>query len=286
LVIQRRSRSALIGTRSRASACLILALGIVAALAACGGDDEPPKPKTLAIELSQSGKNFRFSVPESVEGGLVRIQFTNSARGEHGAQLGRIQGQHTLDEALKAGDNWGGRGRALPSWLRLAGGVGTTPAGATRSANQFLPAGNYFVVDVDSNAGASFQITGDGGEEELPSAAATIKAAEYAFSAQGLKAGKNRILFDNVGREPHLLFAAPMKAGATIADVRRFVEEEKGEPPIEDADLSTSILEGRTKQVVDADLRKGRYAMICFIPDRKGGPPHSAKGMVSEAVVR
>ena len=28
------------------------------------------------------------------------------------------------------------------------------------------------------------------------------------------------------------------------------------------------------------DLRQGRYALICFISDRQGGPSHAAKGMV------
>ena len=34
-----------------------------------------------------------------------------------------------------------------------------------------------------------------------------------------------------------------------------------------------------------SNLKKGSYALLCFIPDRQGGPPHVAKGMVSEAKV-
>ena len=37
--------------------------------------------------------------------------------------------------------------------------------------------------------------------------------------------------------------------------------------------------------MVNLDLKKGKYALVCFIPDRQGGPPHVAKGMVSEATV-
>lgn len=29
-----------------------------------------------------------------------------------------------------------------------------------------------------------------------------------------------------------------------------------------------------------------RYAAVCIIPDRQGGPPHLAKGMVTEVEVR
>ncbi len=33
------------------------------------------------------------------------------------------------------------------------------------------------------------------------------------------------------------------------------------------------------------ELKKGKYVPVCFISDRKGGPPHVAKGMISEATV-
>ena len=45
------------------------------------------------------------------------------------------------------------------------------------------------------------------------------------------------------------------------------------------------MLDGGREQVVDLELRKGAYALVCFVPDRKGGPPHAFKGMVSETVV-
>jgi hypothetical protein len=38
--------------------------------------------------------------------------------------------------------------------------------------------------------------------------------------------------------------------------------------------------------VLTLDLKPGRYALLCVVPDRRGGPPHALKGMISEAVVR
>jgi hypothetical protein len=32
-------------------------------------------------------------------------------------------------------------------------------------------------------------------------------------------------------------------------------------------------------------LKPGKYALYCFISDRKGGPPHITKGTISEATV-
>ncbi len=37
--------------------------------------------------------------------------------------------------------------------------------------------------------------------------------------------------------------------------------------------------------MTDLELKKGKYALICFIQDRKGGAPHIAKGMINELVV-
>ena len=44
-------------------------------------------------------------------------------------------------------------------------------------------------------------------------------------------------------------------------------------------------LEAGTQQVAKLDLKRGKYALLCFVSDRKGGPPHMAKGMIAEASV-
>ena len=60
-------------------------------------------------------------------------------------------------------------------------------------------------------------------------------------------------------------------------------KSESGPPPIiEDKTVSTGILDGGRSQVVELELQKGPYAIVCFVADRKGGPPHAFKGMVSE----
>ncbi len=110
---------------------------------------------------------------------------------------------------------------------------------------------------------------------------------EYTFNAVQLKSGTNDVLVDNVGKEPHIVAAAQMKPGATIAEVRNFIRREKGEPPIiEKEGFGSAILDGGEAQISQLDLKPGKYALICFIPDRNGGPPHLAKGMISQATVR
>ena len=69
--------------------------------------------------------------------------------------------------------------------------------------------------------------------------------------------------------------------------MRKSVKNESGPsaPIIESKTVSTGILDGGRSQVVDLDLQKGNYALVCFVGDREGGPPHAFKGMISEAVV-
>jgi hypothetical protein len=264
-------------------------LAATAALPACGSEEKGsrPKPRTVDVELSGSGENLRMTAPKSVSAGIVRVRFRNGAEGRHGVQLGYvIEADRTPQEALQAAAAWGEEGKPLPEWVHLQGGVGSIDSGTTRVVSQELPPGRYFAVDIDSNTSTFFRVEGPGGGT-LQGAPATVEASEYKFTPSGLKAGENQILVDNIGAEPHFIAAAPIKPGKTIEDVRKFVRDEKGEPPIsEEGSFDTAIIDGGVKQVVEGELRSGTtYALMCFIPDRGGGPPHAVKGMISEAKV-
>ncbi len=94
------------------------------------------------------------------------------------------------------------------------------------------------------------------------------------------------MLFDNAGQEPHFIAAVGLKEGATIEQARRIFETEKGQSPFDESrSFSTAVIEGGAKQSLELELDAGRYALICFVPDRAGGPPHVVKGMISEATV-
>ena len=251
-----------------------------------GGQGQAAKPSRLAIEVSGSAKQPTISVPKSVEGGVVEIELANSAKGTHGAQLIGATDGHTPQEALQAGNAWGENGKPLPEWVIPAGGVGSVPSGQTATVTQELPPGKYVVVDLDSDANAELEVTGSSGAGELASDGGSIEATEYAFSSTGLKAGKSRVLFGNPGSEPHFIAGIGIKPGSTIDDVRKFFRTEKGQPPIDESrNFNTAVIAGGAEQSVDVELEPGKYALLCFVPDRAGGPPHVVKGMISEAEV-
>jgi hypothetical protein len=265
-----------------------LALGL--SVSGCGDDDKKKGgasgAKTASFEMTGSGKKVKLSGPDSIEAGAVRVEFKNGSKDTAGVQLVRIEGRHTAAEAIKVAQAWGDGGKPLADWVRLVGGIAEAKPGSTSSSVQALSAGNYAGVDIGTNEYAEFEVTGGDGAEP-PSTSARIEAVDYSFKATGLEAGKGQVEFVNKGKQPHFALAAPIKPGKTIEDVRAFLKQEKGaSPTIEQESLSTGILDGGRSEIVEMKLRKGKIAMLCFAPDREGGPPHAFKGMVSEGVVR
>ena len=278
---------------------VLLTAAAALALAGCGDDDDGGRSKTLSLEAAESGTRVELKAPEEVEAGVVRIELRNNGKSDHDAQLIRVEGEHTLAEATEVLTSTG-EGRRIPDWFRAAGGLGTTKPGQTRTSRQVLTPGKYIAFDTEREGEegpdnytrggvAEFEVTGEASGELPPSVGPAIRADDYSFDTFSLRSGRSEVVFQNIGREPHHVVAAPLAEGATIEDVERaFQEEEGGGPPPFDeaASESTAVIDGGDKQIVQMDLKPGRYVLLCFISDRRGGPPHVAKGMIAESLVR
>lgn len=287
-------RSALLATGA--------ALAAASVLASCGSDDDEKsgdasKPKAVALTLTQSGKKFALDAPSTIDGGLAKVTFTNKGKTPSDAQLVRVKGNHSQAEVLK--EVGSEEGAPTPEWLRGAGGPGQVAPGKASTSTEVLPAGTYYALSTGGPGGkpiaklggvARFTVKGGDSGAKLPSAPATIDAKEHSYRTSGLKAGKNTVTFNNRGKEPHHALLAPLNKGATLADVKKFATTEgkpSGPPPIDFEKLQgTTVLDGGTSQVAQLDLQKGKYAVLCFVSDRKGGPPHVVKGMLNEVTVK
>jgi hypothetical protein len=288
-------------TRDRLAA--IAVVGTLCVLPACGSDDEESssKPAAVAIEITGGKGKFSVKAPKKLDAGLVKINFTNATKAPQDAQLVRIDGDHTAaDVTSKVLDTK--EGAPTPDWAHGAGGVGTLGPGGSGSATQVLEPGTYYVASTGpqtddekatpySKQGAivKFEVTGDKGGT-VPQASSKIVAREYSFTATNLKAGHNQVEFENAGKELHHVIAFPYIGDATEADVKKAFKSNqppKGKPPVDfDSLVGSTVLDGGEKQVIDLNLKKGRYELVCFISDRKGGPPHVAKGMLREVSVK
>ncbi len=282
----------------RVLAPALAVLAVLLFVAGCGGDEGGDEARKLSIVATEPAKDsYRLEAPQSIEAGLVDIEFKNSGKLEHEAQFIEIDGNHTTEDALKAFDGVV-RGVPAPDWFRARGGVGTIAPGASATITQRLEPGSYVIVDSGEPEGRDVQphyrqgavaeltVTGEATDAKLPDADATITAAEYQFTpSSGLKAGKNTIEFRNAGAQWHHLIISRINPGSTIDDVKREIESEKGPPIAEENAEETAVIDGGEAQLTEVDLTPGSYALLCFIPDRAGGPPHVAKGMISEAKV-
>lgn len=260
------------------------------ALSACGDSDD--SAQSLSFEFSGDGMAAKFSGPESADSGEAEISFANETKGEAELQLIRVDGDHSAEDVVE-GLKDASSGKPFPDWFFAGGGVPGIGAGESRTVTQVLEPGTYYTANLEGGppnpeSMIAIEVTGDESDEELE-ADATVKAFEYNFEDEGLQAGENQIAFQNHGAQPHHLIVAPIKGDATIEEVEKaFASKDGGQPPLDEKGIqtATAVIEGGESQLVDVDLKPGRYAFLCFISDRQGGPPHVAKGMVKEVDIK
>jgi hypothetical protein len=274
---------------SGAAALALLALA--ALLAGCGGGGGNTEPTALKIGVSEKGKEASFSLPKSVEGGLVELTLSNEGKAPHGVQFIRYEDGHTAKEVL---EEIARESEKTPDWIRGEGGIGRVEGGETGTATLNLEAGNFVITDAAEFGGkpatAEMTVT-EGDEGDLPGTEGAVTAEEtgddeYAWDVSGLKAGKQQITFDSEGDKAiHLMIAVPVKGKAPpLSQIKKDFAKENGPPPsyidFEKAQ-TTAILDGGKSQTAPVDLKSGEYIFFCPLTDRDGGKPHDQEGLLS-----
>jgi hypothetical protein len=265
-------------------AAFVVTVGLATVgLAACGEESE----QSLAFKVGSDGF---IQGPSNADPGLTEIVFENASGRKSDMQLIWAKEDHSPAEVSR-GLAAAMQGKPLPDWFVAAGGVGLTSNGKSQTVTQVLEPGIYFAVNTEIDGPAEvndvgrLEVNGDATDDEVDGDA-TISAFEYGFDAEGLSSGSAEVTFENKGVEPHHIVYAPLKGDTTVDDVKRFLKAEKGKPPFEGSDVrSTAAVEGGDSQLLELDLKPGRYVLLCFISDRQGGPPHALKGMVGEVEV-
>lgn len=227
---------------------------------------------------------------------MLKIDLKNTGKEPHELQLARVKDGTTAEQFVKEvlGSD---EGAPIPDYLiGPAGGVGVIPPGTSATSTQKLDAGTYiFFCSFEGEAGPHYDagmlgtttLKGDKGKGDLPTSSASVKARDYGFDLSGLKAGSNTVLFENTGKQLHHAFFLPLTAGATFDQAKEALTsdaEPTGPPPV-DFEKSSSLAvvnDGGKLVQTNLTLAKGTYAVVCFLSDKAGGPPHVVSGMIQQ----
>jgi hypothetical protein len=119
----------------------------------------------------------------------------------------------------------------------------------------------------------------------------TVTASEYKFKVSGTpKSGWTQVTFANDGDQFHMLLAIPLKAGTTLAQVKKAALSKNGEAAVgkltgKGSTTGIPFLSspGESSTTI-SKLDAGHYALVCFFsaPD---GKPHLVHGMIGELTV-
>ena len=271
-----------------ASAMIFAVIGVVG----CGGGGKDTATP-LKVGVSEKGKTASFSLPKSVDGGLVELQLTNEGKAPHGVQFVRYTGDHTAEEVL---EEISGESEETPEWIRGEGGIGSVLGGESGAATLNLEAGNFIITDAANfgegkPATAELEVT-EGSSGDLPDTSGTVVAEEtgedeWAWDVSGLRAGKNQITFESQGDEAiRLIVAMPLTGKVPpLSQIKKDLAAENGPPPsyldFESAQ-STAVLDRGKSQTTPFELKEpGTYLLFCPLTDRDGGKSHDQEGLLS-----
>jgi hypothetical protein len=272
------------------------------AVAGCGSSKKKSSSSSSAgsfnVTITDSGKQAKYTVPASIKGGLVNLVAVNHGKGPHSAQLIRIEGNHTVQEAIKIVSS---NSNKTPEWLRAEGGVGTAVPGKPAAASLVLPAGKYAIGDFGNQqlqgppGYTQFTVTA-GPSGSLPSTPTTVTAANpgkdrYKWQISGgLKPGANTITFASKGKEAlHLILAARITGKHSDAELVKALGT-NGPPPSyvdQKSFTNTAALDGGKSQTLQFDFqRPGTYVLFCPFTDRDGGKQHLKEGLLTQVTIK
>ena len=144
-----------------------LALAATLPVAACGDDDDDDsassEPAKVAFELKGSGKKPTMEAPGLGRGRPGRDHPHELDQGGRRRPAAPHRGRPHRPAGARAGEAWGDKGKALPGLGQARWRCARTPSPAPPArSTQTLEPGKYAVADINSNALAEFEVTGDG----------------------------------------------------------------------------------------------------------------------------
>ncbi len=281
----------------RARITYVAAVGVVAALTACGSQEKPAAAPQAAAPAAVTihAKDFAYEAPDTVPAGFVTFTLINDGPGFHHATIVRLDSGKTmsdLDAVLK-------HPGPLPAWAVPVGGPNAPDPGGTTNATLDLAPGTYAMICmVDVPGGVphfmkgmmhAFTAVASGNAASAaavaPKADIDVAMVDYGFKfSTALSAGHHVFAVTNNGPQMHEIEIIKLDSGKTAMDFAKWIMSPAGPPPAHAVGGLAPEAPGQTAYF-SADFAAGNYVAMCFIPDAKDGKPHVMHGMELSAKV-
>jgi len=281
-----------------------VAFTLAGILGACG-DDEPstaPAASTTAAAtepeakpVSITGRDYAFDAADTIEGGLVEIEFTNAGKEAHVVGLAKIAEGKTIDDVkvVFSAPRSGAPPAGPPPFEEYAG-VSTVDPGGVGNATFNLPAGSYAlscalpapdgVPHVGKGMIRPLEVT-EGIASEVPQSVASLAANDFSLAgAPPAEAGPSVVKIRNQGKQIHEVNLVELMPGKKLDDLVAWFKAPVGPPP--GSFLSGVAVKPGEEGTTEFELEAGTsYTLICGIPDSLSGDfvPNIVKGMYMAA---
>jgi uncharacterized cupredoxin-like copper-binding protein len=270
---------------------------IVTACAACGPgepalavNDAAPTPGLGSLVTTI--RTGSLQAPDTFAAGWTRIRLATEGEGGHNLIVLRLDsaGSESIERVRLALDTARGTPAAA---LALGGPEGPQRPGDTTEVILHLAPGRHALTclrrDEDGHRHAlggewrELVVIGDSTPAPAPPGTATISMVDFAFTGPAeWPAGKNLLHASNDGAQDHLFILRRLDDGVTL---RQWLEAERPGQVSSGLGGLGRIGPGRSAYF-PVTLTPGTYVLICLIPERESGRPHSELGMFREVQVR
>jgi uncharacterized cupredoxin-like copper-binding protein len=268
---------------------------LAATLAVASAHAVRPTEQVVVIHA----KDYAFEAPKTIKAsGPITFRLVNDGKELHHATIVKIGAGKTMKDVAAALQKPG----PFPAWLTEVGGPNPALPGGSVEATLNLEAGTYALLCFINSPGSPMPHMAKGmvgsitvepapaGVQQagMPSADLTIHTSDYKFAlSKPLAAGKHMINVINDGAQAHEVVIGELAPGKTAQDIANWVEKDmmKGPPPGKPIAGIAALAKGRSG-MFPVDLKPGKYALICFVPDAKDGKGHASHGMFQEITVK
>ncbi|HEX6643272.1 MAG TPA: hypothetical protein VF037_01260 [Gemmatimonadales bacterium] len=296
------------------------AMVVLSLLAACSGGDTPPPPAAgtapaaapRVVELTAT--EYAFDAPDTIPAGWTTLRLANRGGEIHYGHIVRLDSGRTVEELVDAYAEAIRTSGPRPKWVTRFGGPGGVAPGGTSVVTQRLEPGEYvWICPIEDESGAPHFgkgevkrfVVADGADEadeadeaEAPRADVVVRLMDFDFALDSAPAaGKHTIQVENAGVEPHDLVLFKLAPGATLEQLRTWLNPEKarrdvpaGEPEPSFESLvsvggGVAAMAPGMQAFFEMDLTPGDYVLACMAtaPD---GRSHIEHGMIRQVTIR